>query len=215
MEKEKIIEAIKQLDQYKKNFVQTYDLIVVLKNVDLNKIANQINGSLQLPHERKYNEKVCAIVGTEKIDEAKNVADFVITPSEIDKYADKKLAKSVARNYDIFIAQQNMMPKIAKLFGRVLGPRKKMPNPKVGSVFTPATDLKSLVEKLKKTINIQIRDQYHIQVPVGHEKLKPEEVAENIETVLKYILSHLPGGKSNIDKVYLKKTMSPVVELKL
>ncbi len=214
MEKEKIIETLKSLKDVKRNFVQTYELDVVLKEVDLNKLQQQMS-FIVLPYSPKQSKKVAAIVGAELADQAKKVCDFVISASDLEKYSDIKKAKSLARKFDIFIAQQNMMPKVARFFGRVLGPRKKMPNPKAGSIVNPGADLKAVVEKLKKTVSLQPRSQYHIQVPVGHEKMNDEEIAENINTVLNYVLEHLPGGKSNIKKVFVKKTMSKPVVLEI
>lgn len=215
MDKEKIIEKIKELDSFKRNFVQTYDLIVVLKNVDVNKIQGQINGPLLLPYEVKHDQKICIITSAAMLEQAKAVADKVISPADLEKIKDENEVKKLAKEYDIFMAHQEMMPKIAKLFGKVLGPRKKMPNPKTGAIFTNNSDLKTIVNNLKRTQNIQIKDQLHIQLSVGHEKLKPEQVAENIIAALNHIISHLPGGKSSIAHIYLKKTMSPKVKIEL
>ncbi|MEM4500314.1 MAG: 50S ribosomal protein L1 [Candidatus Woesearchaeota archaeon] len=213
MDRKLIIEKLKELDQYTKNFVQTYDLIVVLKQVDLNSLQGVLNGILLLPHETKYDLKICAFVSPIMAETAKKVVDRVITPTELEKYKNENEAKKLAKEYDIFIAQQEVMPQIARLFGKILGPRKKMPNPKTGGIFTQNSDLNTLVSNLKRTQLIQIKDQPQIQLSVGHEKMKPEEIAENINVALNHIISHLPGGKSNVKKVYIKKTMSPLIEL--
>jgi hypothetical protein len=46
-----------------------------------------------------------------------------------------------------------------------------------------------------------------VQVIVGNEEMKEEEVLDNIITVFTQVIHHLPGEKNNIRNVYLKLTM--------
>ncbi|MEM2121869.1 MAG: 50S ribosomal protein L1 [Candidatus Woesearchaeota archaeon] len=215
MEKTKIISALKELRNSKKrNFEQSVDLIILLKNIDLKKTENQKELFLTLPKPLGKNFKVCAFVGLETYEEAKNNCEKVILDKELEDYAkNTRLMRKIAREYDFFIAQANIMPQVASVFGKVLAPRGKMPNPKAGSIFPPKAALKPIVSKLKNTVKISIKKNPMVQVLVGTEKMSDEDLAENITAVYEYVVHNLPGGKNNIRGVLLKLTMSPPVKL--
>ena len=99
---------------------------------------------ITLPHTKGKKAKVCALIGPELEQQAKQVCDSVVLSDSFDRFKDKKDIKKLADSFDFFIAQANIMPKIATAFGRVFGPRGKMPNPKAGCVVPPNANLKPL-----------------------------------------------------------------------
>src|SRR3989344_5225570 len=140
MDKETIKNTLEELktNSQKRKFKQSIDLIITFKNLDLNKPENQIEQFVNLHYGRGKQDKVCGLVGAELIEESKKELDKTIATDDYIIYQkDKKLIKKLATEYDFFIAQANVMPKIAQTFGRVLGPRQKMPNPKAGCVVPP------------------------------------------------------------------------------
>ncbi len=218
MEKQEIIKAIKEAKENskKRNFIQSIDLIINLRGLNLKKAEEQIEKYVVMPHNRGKEPKICALVGRELLEEAKKEADTVISVDEFNKYAkDKKITKKLAKEHDFFIAQANVMPKVAAAFGRVLGPKGKMPNPKAGCVVPPNAQLKPLVEKLKKTLKIAAKEKPLIQVKVGTEKKPEEEVVENISAIYETVLHSLPGEKNNIKNVYVKLTMGKSIKIKI
>jgi len=215
MNKKEILSAIQKLKEESKErkFTQSYDLIVNLKHIDLKKTENQVDFFVPLPKGKGKENKICAFSGPESKDDAKAACDFVVDINEFDTYKDIKKVKKLAETYDIFMAQANVMPKVAATFGRVLGPRQKMPNPKSGSIFAPKTNLTPIVEKMKNTIRISAKTSPIIQVCVGNQKLSDEDVTENIILTYDQIIHHLPNELNNIKNVYLKLTMSKPIEL--
>ena len=195
----------------KRKFRQTYDLIINLKGLDLKKPDHQVDTFVTLPHSRGRKVKVCALVGAELDQQAKGIFDSVIMSDHFERYKDKKEIKKLAASADFFIAQANIMPKVATVFGRVLGPRGKMPNPKAGAVVPPNANLKPVYEKFQKTVRASAKTQPIIQVPIGSEEMKLEDVAENGMLVYKQVLQLLPNEKHNIKDICIKLTMgSPV-----
>ncbi len=214
MNKEKVLEVLKKVKEGpKRNFKQSYDLIINVKGLDLKKPTNQIEFFTQLPFDIGKKKKICAIVGPELKSQAEQICDKTILADELPKYTDKKIAKKLAREFDFFIAQANVMPKVAATLGRVLGPRGKMPNPKAGCVVPPSANLKLLYEKLQKTVKVSLKTSYSFKCLVGKEDAPDEYIVENILSIYNALLHHLPREKENIKSVLLKLTMGKPVRI--
>jgi len=216
MKKEDILKSLKELKEKseKRNFKQTVDLIISLKNLNLKKPEDQVDFFQSLHFATGKKKKVCALVGPELIGQAKEVCDQAISVDEFDKLSkDKKAVKKIARECDYFIAQANIMAKVAAAFGKILGPKGKMPNPKAGCVVPPNANLKVLYERLQKLVKLSAKTMPMIQCNVGKEDSKNEEVADNVFTIYDSLIHHLPGGKNNIKHVLLKLTMSKPIKL--
>lgn len=209
----KAIETLKK-NSPKRKFNQSYDLIINLKDLDLKVPEQQVELWIQLPHPTGKDTKVCALVGGELAEQAKKTCDLVITNEEFKLYApDKKKIKQVANEYKYFIAQANIMQDIAKTFGRIFGPRGKMPNPKAGCVVPPNANLAQLVEKLKKTIKVSAKTQTSIKCTVGNEKMPEDQIAENMQIIYSQVLHALINEDKNIKEVLIKLTMSSPVKV--
>jgi len=196
----------------KRNFNQSVELVINLHHFDLKKVP--ISGSVVLHFDTGKKIKVCALVDNELLPECKKSFDNVVAREEFQSL-DKKQIRHLAREYDFFVAQANIMGEIAKYFGKTLGPRGKMPNPKLGCVVPPgAVNLKSLHDKLQKTIKFAAKNQMIIHSLVGKESMKDEELADNALTIHNAILALLPQGQNNIKNVLLKMTMSKAIEVK-
>ena len=215
MEKLSVIDALKKLREQKKNFSQSFDLIVNLRDVNLKNPDEQLDVFLTLSKGTGKKLKIAALVGPELQERAKGVVDLVIPQTEFDKYKDKKLSKKLAQEYDYFIAQADIMPKIATVFGRTFGPKGKMPNPKLGSVLPGKAQVEPIYKRLQNTVRAQAKKSPNVQVKVGTEEMKDADLIENINYVYNQVVANLPKEKSNVKRVLLKKTMSAPVELDL
>ena len=216
MKKETIAAVVKKLkqDSKKRGFKQNIDLIVTLQGLNLKKPEEQMEFFAMLPHGRGKPARVCALIGAELKEEATKVCDKVILQEEFVEYInDKKKAKRLASEYQFFIAQANIMAQIAGAFGKVFGPRGKMPNPKAGCVVPPKATLKPLYDKLQKTVKVSARLQPQVQCRVGNEEENEADIVENIDSLYNQILQHLPQHDENIKHVYLKLTMSKPVKV--
>ena len=217
MNKAQVLEALKKAKagSKKRNFNQTVDLIINLKGVDLKKTENQIDQFVQLHYPVGKKIKICALVGAELKDEASKSVDKTILSDDFDAYAkDKRMAKKLAREYDYFIGQANIMPKIASVFGKTLGTKGKMPNPKAGCIVPPKTNLRPLVEKLQKLVRVSAKTSPVAHAGVGKQEMDEEHVVDNILTVYNAVVARLPSGKHNIKSVYLKLTMGEPIKVK-
>ncbi len=211
--RENIVEAVKQAleNSKERKFVESVDLAINLKDVDLSIPKNRINEEVILPHGRGKEIKVAVFASGEAALKAKECADLVIPPEEIDKLAeDKRRARKLANQYDFFLAEAPLMGRIGKSLGVILGPRGKMPKP-----VPPGGNPCPMVERLKHTVRMRSRDKRTFHVPVGTKEMDPEKIADNIQEVIKRLESKLERGLQNIESVYVKTTMGPAVRIKL
>jgi large subunit ribosomal protein L1 len=216
MQKEQVLKALKEAkaESKKRNFNQSIDLIINLKGLDLKKNEEQVDNFVQLHYSRGRKIKICALVGAELKDEAEKNVDKTILSDDFETYAkDKRLAKKLAREYDYFIGQANIMPKIAQTFGKTLGTKGRMPNPKAGCIVPPKTNFTPLVEKLQKQIRVQARTSPVVHAGIGAEDMEEKEVVDNILTVYNSVISSLKNGEHNIKSVFLKTTMGKAVRV--
>lgn len=211
MNKNEILETLKlaRENSKKRNFAQSVDLIMNLKGIDLKKPEQNISTFVTLPYHAGKIFKIGAFVSDELQNKAKEVCDIVINKKDFSKYGDNlKELKKIAKNVDFFIAQANLMTDIAKFFGKTLGPIGKMPNPKAGAVIPPnAIELKPLVEKLRRTIKIQTKNEQAIKAIIGKENMKDEEITENILAVYNIVLHSVPNETHSIRNSIIKLTM--------
>ena len=205
-EKPTVMAVQKALEGAKKrNFVETVELAINLKDVDLSIPKNRITDDIILPNGRGRAVKICVIGGGELALKAKDVADVVITPDELQAIADdKKQAKKLANSTDYFIAEAPLMAVVGKRLGTVLGPRGKMPKP-----IAPGVDPTAMIDGLRRTVSVRTKDRMTFHAPVGTVEMSPEQLADNIETILKRVELKLEKGRMNIASSYVKTTMGP------
>jgi large subunit ribosomal protein L1 len=216
MDKENVKKAVKELKESskKRKFKQTFDLIINLTGLDLKKPENHVDVFAQLHFSKGKPAKICALVGPELRDESKANMDTTVFVDDFERFVkDKKLIKELANNHTFFVAQANIMPKVAQTFGKVLGTRGKMPNPKAGCVVPPKTALKPLYERLQKTVHLKAKTQLVVKCSVGNEDQNEDEVVDNVMTAYNAVLHKLPNESHNIKNVLLKLTMGKPVRI--
>jgi len=204
--RENILKAIEELrkNPKKRNFSQTFDLIISLKEFDVKKPENKFSEDIVLPNGRGEEASVAVFSDT-----LKNLDCEVLTSSDIEKYSkDKRETRKLVRNTDFFLAEPKTMAAVGKVFGQFIGPRGKLPRLITGSVA-------DMVKNYKKSVRVRIKDSPVVQCMVGMEKMKDEEIAENVEAVLKALETKLPKGAHNIRSVLLKMTMSKPVKVEV
>jgi large subunit ribosomal protein L1 len=215
MDRKSVDKALKELRNAdnKRKFSQSFDLIINLKDLNMKNPEEAVDFFVTLTHGLGKKVKVAALTGPELEERAKQVCDLVISLRDFDKYSDKKLAKKVGAEYDFFIGQAEIMPKVAQTFGRVLGPRNKMPNPKLGTIVPAKGQVDQLYDRLQRTVRISAKKAPVIQVKVGNESMSDEELIDNIMLIYDQTVHHTPKEKANIKNVSVKLTMSKPIKV--
>jgi len=202
-----LIDIVKKLqaESKQRKFLESVELAINLKDIDLSNPKNRIQEEIILPNGRGKTIKVGVFGSSEMAVKAKGVADIIIRPEDIETLAgDKSKAKKFARSGDFFLAEAPLMPTIGKRLGMVLAPRGKMPKP-----IPPGSDPKPAIEKLRSSVSVRTRDRKTFHLAVGTKDMTPDKLAENVDAVMKRLMSKLERGKMNIQSVYIKTTMGP------
>ncbi|HVP26104.1 MAG TPA: 50S ribosomal protein L1 [Candidatus Bathyarchaeia archaeon] len=214
LDQKTILDAVKQAKEKseKRKFNQSVELILNLREIDMKSPEGKIQEIIELPNSspEKAN-KICVIASGELALKARNAnADRVIERAELESLGgNKKDLRKISNDYDFFIAEAPLMPLVGKILGPVLGPRGKMP-----VAVPPSVDIVALVAKHRKTIVLRMRSQPIILCRVGVESMKEEELAENIQTVLRVLEGKLKRGTKNIKNLYIKTAMGTPVKIK-
>ncbi len=198
----KAFEELKKIKPRK--FKQSVDIIINLKKYNIKK--NPINILISLPHRIK-EKKIGAFLEVEN----KNV--FTITPTQFKSYSDKKEMKKLVRDFDFFIAQEKLMPKIATKFGRALGSSGKMPSPQLGIILnSDDKTINGLKDKINSSLKIKVKES-SIKTAIGKENMPTEELVENAIAFYEAIEKKLPLGKMNIKNFKVKLSMSKPIKI--
>src|SRR5690349_18874453 len=93
-------------DYKKRNFPQSFELIVTLKDIDVKKTDLNVNEVVFLPNKLSEEAKVAVFAAGDNAVRAQRAgADRVIESSELDRLAsEKRSAKKLAREYQFFLA---------------------------------------------------------------------------------------------------------------
>ena len=202
-----------------RKFDESIDLIINIKDVNLNDPKNRIDKEIILSNEIVTNDKpnICVIASDEILLEAKKLGVDTIDSDGLVKLnsEEKKSKKKFAKKYDYFVVEDKMMRDVARYLARFLGPVGKMPKPfptGYGIISSP-DDLKVAHERYKKTIRVQMKKQPIIFVKIGKKSMDQEKLYENMKTVINFIADKMPHKFNNFKSMYLKTTMGKPVKV--
>ena len=206
-----IVEAVSRaLDESPpRNFRETVDLAVNLRDLDLNDPSKRIDESIVLPSGTGQDTQIIVFAEGETALQAESVADEVLSSDELEDLGDDTdAAKDLADETDFFVAEANLMQDIGRYLGTVLGPRGKMPTP-----LQPDDDVVETVNRMKNTVQVRSRDRRTFHTRVGADDMSEDDIASNIDVIIRRLEANLEKGPLNLDSVYVKTTMGPAVEV--
>ncbi len=190
------------------DFTESVEAHVKL-NIDPAQADQQFRASLVLPHGTGRETRVIVFARGEKVKEAEEAgAEAVGGEDLIEKIEDGWF------EFDQAVATPDMMSDVSVL-GPVLGPRGLMPNNKAGTV---TFDVAEVVGKLKKGQMELRNDQYGIiHTVVGTDEMTADELRDNLEAILKFIVEERPVGVKGqgqyLESIVLAPTMGPSIKI--
>jgi large subunit ribosomal protein L1 len=175
-------------------------------NVDTTQADQQIRGTLVLPHGNGKTKKVLAI--TTKVDAAKSAgAEFV---------GGKELLEKINRenwfDFDVIVATPDMMGEIGK-YGKVLGPKGLMPNPKTGTV---AVDIaKAILEIKAGKVEYRLDKEANVHVSIARVSFDGTKIADNLKALTDVLVKARPASIKGafFKSAVIHTTMGPAIKI--
>jgi large subunit ribosomal protein L1 len=189
-----------------RKFQESVEIAINLRNIDMAQPKNRIDETMLLPNGTGVTEKIAVLGKGDITTQAKEAGvDLIIGAEEIERLGgEPREARKIAEEYRFFLAETAVMPLVGRWLGPRLGPRGKMPTP-----IPPGTDIRPMVERLRNSVKFRTKDKKTFHVKVGNTGMDPEQIAENIDAVLKRVEGSLENGAMNIRSVYVKTSMGP------
>ena len=187
-------------------FDQSIDIAVNL-GVDPRHADQAIRGTVVLPSGTGKENTILVIAQGELVDQALDAgADYAGS----DEYFDK--IKGGWTSVDVIIATPDMMPALGK-FGKILGPKKLMPNPKSGTV---TKDVSKAVKELKGgKIEFRVDKTGIIHAGIGKMSFGEDKIMDNLNVFMSAILKAKPASLKGIyvKKITISSSMGPGIKI--
>ncbi|MDE1855782.1 MAG: hypothetical protein KGH49_00915 [Candidatus Micrarchaeota archaeon] len=202
-EQVKIEEFTKFIDENKgkRKFKQSVELAINFKGIDFNKQDNKLNLDVNLPH-GKGKVKKLGVFATDKaiVDNAAKLGIEVFDGNALATMAQDSAKMNSLLSYDL-VAQQSLMPNIARFMGQFLGPRNRMPKPLIGPLQNVANEMTKRI-----TIRTKGKNLPTIHCVIGSEDIEPKKLYENMNEVIGTVTKKV--GQNRLKSAYLKLSMS-------
>jgi len=198
---------LKFSEEKKRNFVETIELIVTLKNYDPAK-DKRFSGTLRLPTIPRPKFSVCVLGNAKHLEEAKTANVASMSADDLGKLnKNKKLVKKLAQKYHAFLASADLIRKIPRLLGPGLNKAGKFP-----TALSNNDTIGNKVEDLQASVKFQLKSKKStaVSVAVANVGMPKEEIARNIVMSVNFFVGLLKKNWQNVRKVYIKTTMGPV-----
>lgn len=192
----------------KRNFVETIDMQLSLKNYDARK-DKRFNGTIRLQNIPRPNMKICVLGNDVHCDQAKQFGFPHMSVDDIKKLnKNKKLVKKLAKKYDAFVASQALIKKIPRLMGPGLNRAGKFP-----TVVGPNEALDQKVDEMKSAVKFQLKKVLNLSVAVANVSMTEEQITQNINQSATFLTTLLKKNWQNIKVIYVKSTMGPSYQI--
>ncbi|HWH32919.1 MAG TPA: 50S ribosomal protein L1 [Egibacteraceae bacterium] len=185
-------------------FDATVELAVRL-GIDPRKADQMVRGSVPLPHGTGSTARVAVFAEGPKAQEGRDAGADVVGVEEI-----TAMIEAGNLEFDAIIATPDQMGKIGR-YGKVLGPRGLMPNPKTGTV---TMDVAKAVEEIKAgKIEYRTDRQANVHVVLGKASFTAEQILDNYNAVMDELLRQRPAAAKGryLRSVHLSTVMGPSI----
>merc|ERR1712216_213506 len=185
-----------------RKFVETMDLQILLRDYNPDK-EKRFNSSMVLPNQAKTNIKVCVIANVNHLDQCKAAGYTCVDMDTIKKFNKQgKPIKKWARTFDVLLVSSTLNKLAAANTGKILSSVHKLP-----LVIDEGEKVADKINELHYTCKWRMKKVPWLAQGVGVDKLTDEQLRQNINKSLNFLISLLPKGWNNIRTVHCKFSM--------
>jgi large subunit ribosomal protein L1 len=167
----------------------------------------QLRGTLALPNGLGKDVKVAVFAQGDKAREAEEAGADVVGAEDL-----AQRVQDGFDDFDVAIATPDLMPVVGRL-GRILGPRGKMPNPRVGTV---AMDVGRAVEEAKAG-KVEYRTDRNaiVHLVIGKRDFDDRRLLENYAAVIDELIRAKPSAAKGryLRTITITSTMGPGIKV--
>merc|ERR1711939_2701 len=194
--RQSVREVLEGSKDKKRNFVETIELQIGLKNYDPQR-DKRFSGTVKLPHVPRPRMSICILADAADIDRAKLIDLEYQSVEDL-----KKLVKKLAKKYDAFLASEVLIKQIPRLLGPGLSKAGKFPTP-----VSHAEDLSNKVNDVKSTIKFQLKKVLCMGVAIGHIDMNEDQIVGNVMLSINFLVSLLKKNWQNVGSLHIKSSM--------
>lgn len=193
----------------KRNFSQSAELTLVLKDIDVKK-GFSLNELVVLPHKPSRQPTICVIASGDMGTRARKAGvERVMEPNELDRLGtNKREARKIVRSHDFFLSDTAQMASVGRSLGQFLGPKGKMPTP-----LPYGAPVETIAGRFRGSVRVRSKNQLNVSAKIGDEKMEDAQLAENASAVIAAVEKKLPQGDKNIRNAMIKFTMGKGAKL--
>jgi large subunit ribosomal protein L10Ae len=192
----------RSLNEKKRNFLESIELQVRLKNYNVAKDKRFI-GQLKLPYAIRPHLRV-GILG----DQLHNEQAAAIGVSNYDTQfltnlnKEKKAIKYWAKKHHLFLASESVIKTLNRTLGPNFNKTGKFPSP-----IRASDRVADVVEDTKKTVRFRLRKSTAFGFPVANVGLTEDQIVANVLTTTNYLVTLLKKSWQNIASIRLHSSM--------
>ncbi|KAI7727160.1 hypothetical protein M8C21_029995 [Ambrosia artemisiifolia] len=196
LQSEALREAITQITtaakENKRNFTETIELQIGLKNYDPQK-DKRFSGTVKLPHIPRPKLKVCMLGDAQHVEEAQKIGLEYMDVESLKKLnKNKKLVKKLAKKHQAFLASESVIKQIPRLLGPGLNKAGKFP-----TLVSHQESLEAKVNETKATVKFQLKKVLCMGVAVGNCSMEEKQIFQNVQMSVNFLVSLLKKNWQN------------------
>lgn len=210
VDREKLYAPGEAFDLVKETVTVSYDATVELAvrlGVDPRKADQMVRGSVGLPHGTGKVSRVAVFAEGPKAAEATEAGADIVGTDEL-----VGMIEAGNLDFDAVVATPDQMGKVGR-FGKVLGPRGLMPNPKTGTV---TMDVAKAVSEIKAgKIDYRTDRQANVHVVIGKSSFSADQLRENYFAIINELLRQRPSSAKGryVGTIALSTSQGPSIRL--
>ena len=187
-------------------FDPTVNLVLRL-GIDPRKADQMVRGSVALPNGTGKTMRVAVFAEGPKAAEAEEAGADIVGAAEV-----TAMIEAGNLDFDAVIATPDQMGKIGR-YGKVLGPRGLMPNPKTGTV---TMDVAKAVSEIKAgKIEYRSDRQANVHLVLGKGSFDAKQLTENYAAILEELLRVKPASSKGryLRSIHVAAAHSPSIAI--